>query len=48
MGEGAHSSQMVCGGGSSMLLSITLEVRSVMRSASSTIMMRQEPTDGRS
>lgn len=48
MGEGAHSSQMVCGGGSSMLLSITLEVRSVMRSASSTIMMRQAPTDGRS
>jgi len=42
-GEGAHSSHTVCSGGSSMDLSRTLEVRSTIRSASSTMTMRQRP-----
>ena len=48
VGEGAVNSQMVCGGGSSMALSSTFEVRSGMRSVSSSRITRQRPTVGRS
>ncbi len=44
--DGAHSTQTVCGGGSSMALSSTLVVRSAMRSASSMTMTRQRPPEG--
>ena len=46
-GEGAQSIQTVRGVGSSMALSRTLVVRSAIRSASSTTMIRQRPDDGR-
>ncbi len=41
-----HSSHTVRGGGSSIALSSTLEVRSVIRSASSTMITRHRPWDG--
>ena len=47
-GEGAVSSQIVCGGGSSIAFSSTLEVRSGMRSVSSSRITRQRLTEGRS
>ena len=43
---GAHSSQMVCSGGSSRALSSTFDVRSVIRSASSITITRYRPSDG--
>ena len=46
-GEGAQSIQTVRGVGSSMALSSTLVVRSAIRSASSTTMIRHRPDEGR-
>ena len=46
VGEGAVSSQIVCGGGSSIAFKSTLEVRSGMRSVSSIRITRHRPTDG--
>ena len=43
---GAHRIQTVRGGGSSRALSSTLEVRSVIRSASSMTITRYRPNDG--
>ena len=47
-GEGAQRIQTVCGGGSSMDLSSTLVVRSVILSASSTMITRHGAVEGRS
>jgi len=44
-GDGAHSSHTVCGGGSSMDFRSTLEVRSTIRSASSTMTTRHRPRE---
>ena len=43
---GAHSSQMVCGLGSSISFNSTLVVRSIMRSTSSMMMMRHGAVPG--
>ncbi len=44
-GDGAHSNHTVCSGGSSMDFRSTLEVRSTIRSASSTMTIRQRPCE---